>query len=83
MYRTKNGEFLHLSLRTFTVPKTFWRISAKHMSCWRPYCAVGVTADAIYCCWLVSIISGILAVAGHPPSVVDVWDVPIVSAAVA
>jgi hypothetical protein len=34
-----------------------------------------------YCCWLVSTISGILAVAGLSSSV-DVCDVPIFSAAV-
>ncbi len=38
--------FLRLSSRIF-LAKTFWRISAKHMSCWSPYCAVGVPADAI------------------------------------
>jgi hypothetical protein len=31
------------------------------MSCWRPYCAVGVPAD-YSCCYLASTISGILAV---------------------
>jgi|688.fasta_scaffold1465671_2 hypothetical protein len=43
------------------------------MSGWRLYCVVGVPADAI---------SGILASAGLP-SAVDVYNVPIVSAAVA
>ncbi len=52
------------------------------MSFWRPYCALGVPADAIYFCWLVSTNSFILAVAGLP-SVVDFLDVLIVSAAVA
>jgi hypothetical protein len=27
--------------------KTFWRISAEHMSCWHPYCAFCVPADTI------------------------------------
>jgi hypothetical protein len=77
--------FLGLSSQIFRVYlKTFWRISAKHRSCWRPYCAVGVPSDAIfyYCCWLVSTISGILAVAGLP-SAVDICDVPNVSVSVA
>ncbi len=50
------------------------------MSCWHPYCAVGVPAD--YCCLLVSTFSGVLAIACLPFAV-DVCDVPIVSAAVA
>jgi hypothetical protein len=36
------------------------------MSCWRPYCAVGVPADAS---WLVSTISDNLVVAGLPSAV--------------
>jgi hypothetical protein len=44
IYRTKNAEFFFHEF--FAVLTTFWRISAKLMSCWRSYCAVGVPADA-------------------------------------
>jgi hypothetical protein len=39
--------FLCLSHEFFAGLKTFWRISVKHMTCWRPYCVVGVPSDAI------------------------------------
>jgi hypothetical protein len=50
------------------------------MSCWRLYCAVGVTNDA-------STVVGISTTSGNPalaglPYAVDVCDVPFVSAAV-
>jgi hypothetical protein len=50
------------------------------MNCWRLYCAVGVPADASTVAGS-STISDIPAIAGLP-SVVDVCDVHIVSAAV-
>jgi hypothetical protein len=39
--------FLRLSSRIFHRSEDFLQISAEHMSCWHPYCAVGVPADAI------------------------------------
>ncbi len=62
--------FLH---EFFATLETFWRISTKHMRCWRTYCAV-CPRWCYYCCWLVSTIFGILAVAGLP-SAVDICDV--------
>jgi hypothetical protein len=44
------------------VLNTFWQFFAEHMSCWHPYFAVGVSADAIG----VHSVDGVLAVARIP-----------------
>jgi hypothetical protein len=59
----------------FAILTTFREFLRKLMSCWRPYCAVGIPADA-------STVVGIPAIAGIRPAD-DVCDVPTVSAAVA